>query len=120
MQAVCVRERTLCRPRPSHPQKHTQLGILSRAPPYSSLDPKKPQKCPGEGSFHENTGWEKAQKVKGTREQRFQAPASSRGSRTQARGDRVCTINQTHTVGHSQAQPDAVTVSPMLGLRRWL
>lgn len=45
--------------------KHTQLGILPRAPPYSSLDPKKPQKLPGEGSFHENTGREKAPKGKG-------------------------------------------------------
>lgn len=56
-------------PPPPHHRKHTHN--LLRASSHSSLNPKKSQKLPEEGSFHENTRWEKIPGVKGDREQRL-------------------------------------------------
>lgn len=82
----------------SPPPNHTKPGILPRAPPYSSPDPKKPQKLPGESSFHENTGWEKVLKGKGTG---AEVPRSGVFLGQRDPQVEVCTTSQTH----SQPQP---------------
>lgn len=63
---LCAGVRMACRPPPPQPRKHTH--DLLRASSHSSLYPKKSQKLPVEGSYQENTRWEKVPNVKGSRE----------------------------------------------------
>lgn len=97
MQAVCGGRGGVAEHRLPTPKSH-KTGDPAQGPPCSSPDPKKPQKLPGESSFHENTGWEKVPKGKGTA-----AEAPRLGVFLGQRDPQVevCTTSQTH----SQPQP---------------
>lgn len=109
----------------SPPPKHAKPGVLPRAPPYSSLDPKKPQKLPGRagrgGKEVVSLGTQVGTRLQGEdREQRF----SRLSGLSEAAGPRLEGTRSAQsvrlTVSHSQAQPDVVTVAPTLSLSRWL
>ena len=114
MQAVCRGERRHCRAPPPHPQITQNRGSC-QAPPYSSLDPKKPQELPGESSFHENTGWEKVPKGKGTG---ADVPRTGVFLGQWDPQVEVCTTSQTQSATAKRSQ--TWSVSSTLSLTGWL